>query len=87
MPNVMIMCPVTERRVPIGMEVEAGPRFRHGVPYSGTLRCGACGRFHAWYRAETVLEGVTDRRRRERPPVSTAPRIRYTLRQGDLAHR
>ena len=87
MSRVMIMCPVTERRVPIGLEVEAGPRFRRDVPHSGTVRCDACRRFHAWYRAETVLEGVTDRRPRERPTAPATTSIRYVLGPRDLVHR
>jgi len=87
MPRVMIVCPVTEQRVPIGIEVEDGPRFRRGVPHSGTVRCEACRRYHAWYRAETVLEGVATRQRRDRLTAPRATGIRYVLGPGDLAHR
>jgi len=87
MSRVMIVCPVTERRVPTGLEVEPGTRSRRGIPESGSLRCDACHRTHSWYRAETVFDGVTDHRRQEPAAAPTAPGIRYTLRQGDLAHR
>ncbi len=87
MPRVMIVCPVAERRVTIGIEVEAGPRSRSGVPHSGTVRCDACHRYHTWYRAETVLEGATDPRRQEAATAPKTPGIRYRLGQGDLAPR
>jgi len=87
MPKVMIVCPVTERRVPVGLEVEADRAFRRDLPTSGTVRCVACHRRHAWYRAETVLEGTASRQRLERPTPSTQSGIRYTLGPADLAAR
>ncbi len=87
MPQVMIVCPVTERRVRIGMEAEVGPGFRRSVPHSGTVSCDACGRIHNWFRQEAVLEGVAAPRRRERPAPSAPGGIRYVLRPVDLAHR
>ena len=87
MPKVMIVCPVTERRVLTGLEVEPGTRSRRGLPDSGTLRCDACQRTHSWYRAETLFDGATVRRNDKPAPKPTAPGIRYTLGQGDLVHR
>ena len=88
MAQVMIVCPVTERRVPLGIEVEAGPAYRRHVPTSGTLRCVACHRVHSWYRAETVLEGTPGRQRIiERPARSTTTDVRYIMRRVDLAAR
>ncbi len=58
MPRVLIICPVTERRVPTGLEADSGPAFRRRIPMSGSVRCEACHRFHSWSRPETSLEGV-----------------------------
>jgi hypothetical protein len=82
--NVMIVCPVTERRIPIGLQVEASHAFRRHVPYSGSVRCGACGRTHSWYRQETLLDDATASRRRYREVGPDAPAIRYLFRP-DLA--
>ncbi len=82
--KVMIVCPVTERRVPTGLEVEPGTRSRRSLPESGTLHCHACHRTHSWYRAETLFDGVIERRHDDPATKQTAPRIRYTLRQDDL---
>jgi hypothetical protein len=82
--KVMIVCPVTERRVPIGLHVEATHAFRRHVPYSGSVRCEACGRTHSWYREETVLEGATAPGRRYRDVGPNVPAIRYVFRR-DLA--
>ena len=87
MPQVMIVCPVTERRVPVGLEVEAHPAFRRDLPSSGTVRCAACHRRHAWDRAETLLEGVSSRQRRERQTPASKSGIRYLLGPVDLARR
>lgn len=57
MPRVMIICPVTERPVPTRFEVDAIAGFRRRLPESASLQCQACGRRHAWFRAEAVLEG------------------------------
>ena len=65
MPRVLLSCPVTERLVPTGYEVEAQPGFRRTLPRSTVLACRSCGRIHAWYRQEAVLEGVRRRQRRE----------------------
>jgi hypothetical protein len=82
--NVMIVCPVTERRVPTGLQVDATHAFRRQVPYSGSVRCGACDRTHSWYRQETLLDGATTPGRRYREVEPDAPTIRYVFRR-DLA--
>jgi hypothetical protein len=80
----MIVCPVTERRVPTGLQVEATPAFRRQVPHGGSVRCGACGRTHSWYRQETILEGATTPGRRDRDVGPSVPAVRYVFRR-DLA--
>ena len=65
MHRVLLVCPVTERLVPTGYEVEDRARFRRALPRSTVLQCGSCGRIHAWYRQEAVLEGAGRRLRRE----------------------
>jgi hypothetical protein len=82
--NVMIVCPVTERRVPTGLWAEAANAFRRHLPYSGSVRCGACGRTHTWYRQETLLEGGTASGRRPRGVGPKAPAVPYVFRP-DLA--
>jgi hypothetical protein len=81
MPRVLIICPVTERRVPTGLEADTGPAFRRRIPMSGSVRCEACHRFHSWSRPETSLEGVPpSRRMRPSSDAHTQPRIRYLMR-------
>jgi hypothetical protein len=84
MTNVMIVCPVTELRIPIGLQVEATHAFRRRVPDSGSVRCGACGRIHSWYRAETLLDGAGSPGRRYRDVGPNGPALRYVFRP-DLA--
>ena len=81
MPRVLIICPVTEVRVPTGFEADLVPAFRRTIPQSGSVRCEACHRFHSWSRPETSLEGAPAGRRRRLPSTAdTAPRIRYLMR-------
>ena len=67
MTRVLLSCPVTERLVPTGYEVEARSGFRRALPRSTVLECGSCGRTHSWYRQEAILEG---RQRRQRPEIA-----------------
>ena len=56
--RVMVRCPITDREVPTGAVVDDVPEARRQIPRSGTvLACEACGRRHAWWRAEATLEG------------------------------
>ena len=62
-PRVLFRCPVSEELVPTGNTLPSGSGRR--VPATGTIpRCVACGRGHVWWRAETVIEGRTQRRPR-----------------------
>jgi hypothetical protein len=63
--NVMIVCPVTERPVPVGLQVRPTRRYRSDLPQSGSVRCLACHRRHYWDRRETILEGATASWRRD----------------------
>jgi hypothetical protein len=81
--NVMIVCPVTERPVPIGLQVRATRGFRRDVPKSGSVRCLACHRRHMWERQETTLEGVAASWRRDGGIQPRLP-IRHVL-GGDIA--
>ena len=65
MTRVLLSCPVTERLVPTGYEVEADSGFRRALPRSTVLECRSCGRTHSWYRQEAILEGRQRRQRRE----------------------
>jgi hypothetical protein len=82
--KVMIVCPVTERRIPIGVQVHATRAFRRELPHSGSVLCGACHRTHSWDRRETLLEGAPISRRRDGEIEPKVPTIRYVLRR-DLA--
>ena len=56
--RVMFRCPITDREIPTGVVVDDVPDARSQVPRSGTIvTCDACGRKHAWWRAEIFLEG------------------------------
>ncbi len=82
MSRVMIVCPVTERLVPTRYEAEPGRAFRRRLPESGSVVCDACTRRHAWFRAETLLEGQPrPKTRLEVEPRSTQPR--WVLRHVD----
>ena len=65
MRRILLSCPVTGHLVPTGYEVEGHIGFRRALPHSTVLQCGSCGRTHAWYRQEAVLEGARRRQRRE----------------------
>ena len=82
MTNVMILCPVTERPVPVGLQVRPTRRYRSDLPQSGSVRCLACHRRHYWDRRETILEGATASWRRDGGIEPRLPATRY-LQGGD----
>ena len=56
--RVLLRCPLTDRLVATGLAVDDVRDARRLVPASGVVtHCDACGRRHAWHRAEVVLAG------------------------------
>jgi hypothetical protein len=59
MGRILIVCPVTGRRVATGLAMTR-EEFERAVLSGNVARCPACGRIHAWTKRDALLEDEPD---------------------------